>query len=141
MKHPEKFVHAQREVLLQLTRQLNGDIETDAPATGDDADRSCVEIAREISMTVTSNTRETLLEITHALRRIELGNYGVCEASGELIPVLRLEAVPWTRYTIKHQASFEQARRGARQLNVTYGIDRSVDKEDDGDDEPESSAK
>lgn len=38
-------------------------------------------------------------EVEAALRRIEAGTYGVCEATGRPIPEERLRALPWTRYT------------------------------------------
>ncbi len=43
-----------------------------------------------------SEADERMLEqIDGALRRIELGTYGVSEVTGDPIPVARLEAVPW----------------------------------------------
>ena len=43
-----------------------------------------------------SEADERLLEqIDRALRRLELGTYGVSEVTGEPIPIARLEAVPW----------------------------------------------
>ena len=42
-----------------------------------------------------------LAEVVHALSKIENGTYGICEESGDEIPVARLRAEPHTRYCIK----------------------------------------
>ena len=41
-------------------------------------------------------------EVIHALSKIKTGNYGICEESGEQIPLERLRAMPHARYCIKH---------------------------------------
>ena len=38
-----------------------------------------------------------LAEIEAALRRIDAGTYGICEATGTPIAANRLRAIPWTR--------------------------------------------
>jgi DnaK suppressor protein len=45
-----------------------------------------------------------------ALRRIELGIYGICVVDGCPIDEQRLNAVPWTPYCRKHQQMLEEAR-------------------------------
>jgi DnaK suppressor protein len=43
-----------------------------------------------------SEADERMLEqINRALKRLELGTYGVSEVTGDPIPLARLEAVPW----------------------------------------------
>jgi DnaK suppressor protein len=41
--------------------------------------------------------REQLREVEGALRRIEVGTYGISQISGEPISFARLRAVPWAR--------------------------------------------
>lgn len=43
-----------------------------------------------------------LHEVNHALEKIEKGNYGICEVSGEQIEQDRLEANPSARTSKKH---------------------------------------
>ena len=43
--------------------------------------------------------------------RIESGTYGICEKTGQPIPLERLEAVPWARFTLEAQREMEQQRR------------------------------
>jgi hypothetical protein len=42
-----------------------------------------------------------------ALERIDDGTYGLCELTGRPIPWKRLEAVPWTRFTVQAEAQLE----------------------------------
>ena len=53
--------------------------------------------------------RGTLGEIDRALAKLDAGTYGVSELSGEPIPIGRLRAVPWARFTTEEE---EERRRG-----------------------------
>jgi DnaK suppressor protein len=55
--------------------------------------------------------RELVEEIDAALRRMELGTYGISESSGEPIPYNRLVAVPWARNAAHEEETHERARR------------------------------
>jgi DnaK suppressor protein len=87
-----------------------------------------------------------MYEIEEALKRIERNTYGVCELTGKQIPRVRLEAIPWTRFTVEAQAQLE--RDGAlrqRRLGALGSVDSagSSDVESGGADEeePEEKAK
>ena len=47
-------------------------------------------------------------EIDAALQRIEEGSYGICEMSGRPIPVARLRAIPFARFTVECQTRIEE---------------------------------
>ena len=47
-------------------------------------------------------------EIDEALRRLEAGRYGVCQACGRPIPDERLEALPAARFCVEDQARAER---------------------------------
>jgi RNA polymerase-binding protein DksA len=51
---------------------------------------------------------DKLDEITAALGRIDRGTYGICEDTGKKIPKGRLEALPYTRYSIEAEQSRER---------------------------------
>ncbi len=55
----------------------------------------------ENTLGLMDSERRLLLEIEDALDRIEEGVYGICEGSGEMIPLARLRAIPWARYCLK----------------------------------------
>ncbi|KAB8143076.1 conjugal transfer protein TraR [Chloroflexia bacterium SDU3-3] len=65
---------------------------------------------RERDMALDSNERDLIAEIDAALGRIARGTYGVCERTGAQIPLERLEALPYARYTIEGQQLVEQEK-------------------------------
>ncbi len=52
--------------------------------------------------------RKLLREIDDALERIENGVYGICEGSKKPIPIQRLEAIPWARYSVEYAGLLEK---------------------------------
>ncbi|MBI5802938.1 MAG: TraR/DksA C4-type zinc finger protein [Verrucomicrobia bacterium] len=66
---------------------------------------------RDFALSLLSSDQDAIYEIEEALKRIERGTYGVCELTSKNIPKARLEAIPWTRFTVDAQAQLE--REGA----------------------------
>lgn len=54
--------------------------------------------------------RHELAEVNHALAKLDNHTYGICEESGDTIPVERLRAEPQTRYCIDDAQKVEQRR-------------------------------
>ena len=69
------------------------------PHSMDEADSATDEFIHDLALTQLSADQNALYEVNDALERILDGRYGVCEESGQTIPVARLKAVPWTRFT------------------------------------------
>ena len=69
---------------------------------------------RDFALSLLSQEQDSLYEIDEALKRIEIGTYGICEMSGKVIPHARLEALPFTRYTVECQAELEKRNRFQR---------------------------
>ena len=67
---------------------------------------------KDFALSLLSQEQDALYEIEEALKRIEAGTYGVCEMSGQPIPVNRLEAIPFARFTVDCQSRFEQENKG-----------------------------
>jgi DnaK suppressor protein len=92
---------------------------------------------RDFALSLLSQEQDALYEIDQALRRIELGTYGVCEMSGKPIPHARLEAIPFARFTVECQSQLEKQNKQSRvRQSVTslFGL-----TEDDGEGEAEES--
>jgi DnaK suppressor protein len=53
-----------------------------------------------------------LREIEAALRKFDEGTYGICEGTGEPIERRRLEARPWTRYSVAYKEQLERDKKG-----------------------------
>ena len=63
---------------------------------------------RDFALNMLDQEANALGEIEEALRRLELGTYGICEESGQKIPKPRLEAMPFARLTVECQAAKER---------------------------------
>lgn len=51
--------------------------------------------------------RAELLDVWHALQRIDQGTYGICSECGRKISIDRLKALPATEYCVDCAAKFE----------------------------------
>jgi DnaK suppressor protein len=69
---------------------------------------------RDFALSLLSQEQDALYEIDQALKRIELGTYGVCEMSGKPIPHARLEAIPFARFTVECQSQLEKQNKQSR---------------------------
>lgn len=64
------------------------------------ADSSQVTAERGEVEALATKLRDALQEVLEALDKLEKGSYGTCEACGQPIDPIRLEAMPATRYCI-----------------------------------------
>jgi len=69
---------------------------------------------RDFALSLLSQEQDALYEIEEALKRIDLGAYGVCEMSGKPINHARLEALPFARYTVECQSQIEKQGKVTR---------------------------
>jgi len=72
------------------------------------ADGGTDDFVKTINLEVTNKEFSLLRQIDRALEKIEEGTYGVCDLSGEEIPLKRLEALPYATMTVKAQEKFER---------------------------------
>lgn len=56
-----------------------------------------------------------LEKVLMALKRMETGQYGICEQTGEPIELNRLQSLPWTTLSIEG-AEIEESERNLRQI-------------------------
>jgi DnaK suppressor protein len=93
---------------------------------------------RDFSLSLLSQEQDSLYEIDQALKRIENGTYGLCEICGKTIPQVRLEALPFARYTIECQAELERRGRLQRIRQPVSSLFGLVDEEGNEVEEEES---
>lgn len=92
-----------------LERENAGSIEDElgeVSATGMDnhlADTATAMYDRELEGGLEEGAQQTLADVEAALRRIEDGSFGTCEACGKPIGAERLAAIPWARLCIDDQ--------------------------------------
>ena len=63
----------------------------------------------ELDQNLANRTASRLVHVERALQKIDEGTYGVSDASGELIPIERLNAVPEAIYTLEEQQARDPA--------------------------------
>ena len=144
----QKFYNHLLELREQLLRQMNGlakeSAEEMAGYSLHMADSGTDNFDRDFALSLLSSDQDAIYEIEEALKRIEKNTYGVCELTGKPIPHARLEAIPWTRFTVQAQAQLE--REGAlrqRRLGALGSVDSVGVNETEADeaDEPEEKTK
>lgn len=65
-------------------------------------------VNREETMAEGQLKKDQLDEVNAALKRMEEGTYGVCVDTGEPIPYERLQAIPYTRRTVKAEEAYRE---------------------------------
>lgn len=63
---------------------------------------------RERDLSLLEQVVAELDDVEHALRRLDDGTYGTCEACGQPIDAARLEALPAARFCVKDQSAAER---------------------------------
>lgn len=111
-----------RKILLLKRAQVAGDVtdmELEALGGGKDtlsslpqhmADQGSDAYDQSLSLGLAASQRELLREIDAALDRIENKTYGICEALGTAINKERLEATPWSRYSVEGARMMDRGR-------------------------------
>jgi DnaK suppressor protein len=140
--------HAYYTCLLELREQLMHQMNGLAKESAQElpgyslhmADSGTDNFDRDFALSLLSADQDSVYEIEEALKRIEKKTYGICELTGKTIPRARLEAIPWTRFTVEAQAQLE--RDGAlrqRRLGQLGTIDNAslTEVESDEDEPPE----
>jgi DnaK suppressor protein len=94
---------------------------------------------RDFALSLLSQEQDALYEIDQALKRIELGTYGVCEMSGKPIPRARLEAIPFARFTVQCQSQLEKQNRASRVRQSVTSL-FGLTEEEGGESEEEEAA-
>ena len=81
----------------------------------DVTDRAASETDWSIELRTRDRQRKVINKIDAALRRIETGEYGYCEVSGEPISLQRLEARPIATMTLEAQERHERDEKVTRE--------------------------
>jgi RNA polymerase-binding protein DksA len=110
-----------RNLLLERRREIIGDVgsmESEAFKGGSNLSNMPIHMAdvgtdnfeQEFTLGLIESERQVLREIQEALVRIDNGSYGICLGTGKQIPRVRLEAVPWAKYTIEYSRLLESGK-------------------------------
>lgn len=99
-RETNKQLEELKEGIAGLDKQYD---DTDSSQDHHIGDLGSEEESKETNYTLIDKNLDKLEEINAALDRIENGSYGICDATGKKIKKERLEAIPYTRYSIQAQ--------------------------------------
>jgi DnaK suppressor protein len=104
-----------KEAILREAQDTLCQLQTDSLREADLTDRASSETDWSIELRTRDRQRKLISKIDAALRRIEDGEYGYCEVTGEPISLLRLEARPIATMTVEAQERHERHERVSRE--------------------------
>ena len=112
-----ELVQMRDDILRNVRRQTvaEGD-------NGDSVDQASQSIEKELMFELSDNERTTLDMIEAAIRKIDSGTYGLCEATQKAITRARLEAIPYARYSIAYQNQLEQKVTEAQEPGLDFSV-------------------
>ena len=106
-----KKLLAWRDEILKEARETLQHLQDENQNHPDLADRASSETDRSIELRARDRQRKLVSKIDAALRRIETGEYGYCEMTGEPISLKRLDARPIATMTLEAQERHERKER------------------------------
>ena len=118
--NPQQLAYFRRKLLDwkdSILRESAGTLETlkaEPMREPDVNDRASSETDWGIELRTRDRQRKVISKIDSALRRIETGDYGFCEVSGEPISLQRLEARPIATMTLEAQERHERDEKITR---------------------------
>jgi len=102
---------AWKEDILRESRETLGHLQAETENYPDIADKASSETDRALELRTRDRQRKLISKIDAALRRIEEGEYGYCEDTGEPIGLARLEARPIATLSLEAQERHERKER------------------------------
>lgn len=85
----------------------------------DEVDLASATVAQDLTHKLLARDKKRIHEIDHALSKIVKGDgeFGLCEVSGEKIPIRRLKNNPAARYGVREQENLERSIKSGRGVN------------------------
>jgi RNA polymerase-binding transcription factor DksA len=136
LKYHQNLLELRERLLHQMNGLAKESAEEMAGYSLHMADSGTDNFDRDFALSLLSSDQDAMYEIEEALKRIERDTYGVCELTGKSIPKARLDAIPWTRFTVEAQAQLE--REGAlrqRRLGALGTVDSAGSSEIEAEEE------
>jgi len=101
-------LEAWRDELIEESEQTLEHLRTENWQEPDPNDRATHESEASLELRTRDRYRKLIGKIEAAIRRIERGEYGYCEETGEPIGLARLEARPIATLSVEAQAAHER---------------------------------
>jgi len=102
---------AWKEELLEGSKETLVDLANSSRNLPDVADRASEETDRALELRTRDRQRKLVSKIDSAIRRLDSGDFGYCEVTGEPISLKRLNARPIATMTLEAQERHERSER------------------------------
>jgi RNA polymerase-binding transcription factor len=107
-----KLLAAKKEsIIRKLTDTITESKEMESNVAQDLVDKAETSYTKELLLSLSDGERDQLLQIDEALKRLEHGEFGVCQVCTKEIGDKRLKAIPWTPLCIDCQEKAEEELR------------------------------
>ncbi|MAW98409.1 RNA polymerase-binding protein DksA [Stakelama pacifica] len=106
---------AWKDAIYREAQDTLSQLQSDSLRESDLTDRASSETDWSIELRTRDRQRKLIAKIDAAIRRIEEGEYGYCEVTGEPISLGRLEARPIATMTVEAQERHERNERVSRE--------------------------
>ena len=103
-----------KDAIVRESRDTMAQLKSGPIREADVTDRASSETDWGIELRTRDRQRKLIAKIDSALRRIDQGEYGFCEVTGEPISLARLEARPIATMTVEAQERHERQERVSR---------------------------
>jgi DnaK suppressor protein len=103
-----------KDEIVRESRDTMAQLKSGPIREADVTDRASSETDWSIELRTRDRQRKLISKIDSALRRIDSGEYGFCEVTGEPISLARLEARPIATMTVEAQERHERQERISR---------------------------
>ncbi len=100
-----------KDDILKESKGTLDNLQEDDKNLPDIADRASSETEKALELRTRDRQRKVISKIDAALRRIETGEYGYCEETGEPISLRRLDARPIATMSLEAQERHERSER------------------------------
>jgi len=100
-----------RDELVEESRETINNLQREVRDVGDEAERATRETENSLELRTRDRYRKLINKIDKAMNRIEEGEYGYCEETGEEIGLARLEARPIATLCLDAQERWELRQR------------------------------
>ena len=105
-----KLIAWKNDLLMESRETIEG-LQDGTRNIPDVADRASEETDRALELRTRDRQRKLVTKIDAALRRIDEGEYGYCEVTGEPISLKRLDARPIATMSLEAQESHERREK------------------------------
>lgn len=111
LEYFRRKLHSWKAELMDDSKSTISELQNSTRNIPDIADRASEETDRALELRTRDRQRKLVAKIDAALRRIENGEYGYCEETGEPISLKRLDARPIATLSLEAQERHERAEK------------------------------